>query len=101
MTLALPPDLVLRLGRDVPAEFPEALRQLSDPELQALLARIDPMPDSVRGSGAEDWADFTDRMHYVADLFRCYQEGPQLFHPPFTPEQVRELKAGRKLDGRL
>ncbi|MGH8068772.1 MAG: hypothetical protein ACRERE_26770 [Candidatus Entotheonellia bacterium] len=101
MTLALPPDLVLRLGRDVPAEFPEALRQLSDPELQALLARIDPMPDSVRGSGAEDWTDFTDRMHYVADLFRAFQEVPQLFHPPFTPEQVRELKAGRKPDGRL
>jgi hypothetical protein len=101
MTLALPPDLVLRLGRDVPAEFPEALRQLSDPELQALLARIDPMPDSVRGSGAEDWADFADRMHYIADLFRCYQERPPLFHPPFTPEQVRELKAGRKPDGRL
>jgi hypothetical protein len=101
MTLTLPPDQVLRLGRDVPADFPEALRQLSDPELQALLARIDPTPGSVRESGADDWADFADRMHFITDLFRCYQEGLQLFDPPFTPEQVEALKVGRKPDGRL
>ena len=81
----IPPDEVRRLGRDVPGEFPEALRQLSHPELQALVARIDPNPDSVRRSGAEDWADVGDRMHYVADLFRCYLERTQLFQPPFSP----------------
>jgi hypothetical protein len=101
MTLTLPPDQVLRLGRDVPAEFPEMLRQLTSPELQALLARIDPTANSVRESGTDDWSDLNDRMHFIADLFRVYQEGPQLFHPSFTPEQVQAIKAGRKPEGRL
>jgi hypothetical protein len=101
MTLSLPPDLVLRLGRDLPVEFPETLRQLSHPELQALLPRIDPTLDSVQQSGAEDWADFNDRMHFIADLFRAYAEYPQLFDPAFMPDQVLEIKAGRKPTGRL
>jgi hypothetical protein len=85
MTLTLPLDQVLRLGRDVLAEFPVMLRQLDHPELRALLCRIDPDPDSGHGSGAEDWSDFADRMHYVADLVRIYQDRSQLFHPPFIP----------------
>jgi hypothetical protein len=101
MTLTLPPDQVLRLGRDVPADFPEMLRQLTSPELQALLARIDPTANSVRESGTDDWSDLNDRMHFIADLFRVYQEGPQLFHPSFTPEQVLAIKAGRQPEGRL
>jgi hypothetical protein len=101
MTLSLPPDLVLRLGRDLPIVFPEMLRQLSHPELQALLARIDPTLDSVQQSGADDWADFSDRLHFIADLFRAYATYPQLFDPVFTPAQVLAIKAGRKPDGRL
>jgi hypothetical protein len=42
-----------------------------------------------------------ERLHYVADLFRAYQEGPQLFHAPFTREQMQEIKAGRKPVGQL
>jgi hypothetical protein len=40
-------------------------------------------------------------LHLIADLFRAYQEGPQLFHPSLTPEQVQAIKAGRKPEGRL
>jgi hypothetical protein len=54
----------------------------------------------VRGSGADNWSDLNDRMHFIADLFRAYQEWPQLFDPAFTPAQVLEIKAGRKPDGR-
>jgi hypothetical protein len=79
--LTLPPDLVLRLGRDVPADFPELLRQLSLAELLALLARIDPTPDSVRQSGTDDWSNFADRMHFITDLFRAYQEYPPICTP--------------------
>jgi hypothetical protein len=55
----------------------------------------------VRDSGAGDWAELAERLHYVADLFRAYQEGPQRFHAPFTREQMQEIKAGRKPVGQL
>jgi hypothetical protein len=101
MTLALPPDLVLRLGRDLSGEFPEMLQQLSHAELLGLLARIDSTPGSMAQSGTDNWSDLNDRMHFIADLFRAYQEWPQLFDPAFTPAQVLEIKAGRKPEGRL
>src|SRR3712207_7486449 len=41
----------------------EALRHIDDPELRALLREVDPTPDNAQGSGAEDWADFYDRIH--------------------------------------
>ena len=101
MTLALPPDLVLRLGRDVPLEFPELLRQLGHAELQVLLARLDPTPDNRKGSGTDDWSDLADRMHFIADLFRAYQEYTHLFNPAFTAAQVLAIKAGRRPEGPL
>jgi hypothetical protein len=101
MTIQLPPDLQVRLGQDLTAGFPEILRQLSDPELRGLLEQLDPTPDSTVGSGALDWADLPDRLHFIIDLFRCYQESAELFTAPFTPEQTAELKAGRLPPGRL
>lgn len=101
MTLTLPRGVRLRLGEDLNAQFPETLRELSNPDLLALLARLDPTPDSLRGSGAADWADLPERLHYIIDLFRCYQETADLFDPPFTPAQVAELVAGRLPDGDL
>jgi hypothetical protein len=73
----------VRLGDDLQAAFPASLAHLSDPELLALLARIDPTPDSVRESGAGDWASLPERMHFIADLFRFYQECADLFDAPF------------------
>lgn len=101
MTIGLPPDVILHLGQDLPAEFPPSLKQIALPDLQALLARIDPTPDSTRGSGAVDWSALPDRLHYIIDLFRCYHEYAALFDPPFAPEQVAALKAGRLPEGRL
>ena len=62
---------------------------------------LDPRVVFERTSDADDWSDLNDRMHFIADLFRAYQEWPQLFDPAFTPAQVMEIKAGRKPDGRL
>jgi hypothetical protein len=73
----------VRLGDDLQAAFPASLAHLSDPELLALLARIDPTPDSVRESGAGDWASLPERMPFLADLFRSYQECADLFDAPF------------------
>jgi hypothetical protein len=101
MTIRFPPDWVVKLGDDLQAGFPASLRQIDDPDLRALLARVDPTPDSTSGSGAADWADLPDRLHFIADLFRCFQETPELFEAPFNPEQTAALKAGRMPQGRL
>jgi hypothetical protein len=101
MTIHLPPDLLIRLGDDLTAGFPETLRQLVDPDLRDLLDRFDPTPDSLAGSGVLDWADLPDRLHFIIDLFRCYQESRELFDAPFSPQQVAELKAGRLPAGPL
>jgi hypothetical protein len=37
-------------------------------------ARYAGQPKAKRESGADDWSDLNDRMHFIADLFRAYQE---------------------------
>jgi hypothetical protein len=101
MALALPGGEVLDLGQDLPARFPPLLAELSHPELLALLRLVDPTPDSLLGTAARDWADLPDRMHYIADMFRCHAQRADLLDPPFTAEQVAELVAGRRPAGRL
>jgi hypothetical protein len=101
MTLNLPSGVRVRLGDDLPAGFPASLQQIVNPELKALLERLDPTADSTLGSGARDWADLPDRLHFIIDLFRCYQENRDLLEPPFTPEQTQALKAGKLPEGKL
>jgi hypothetical protein len=101
MVLTLPDEVRLRLGDDLKAGYPEALKRIANPDLRALLGQIDPTPDSLRETGAVDWADLAERLHFIADLFRCYAEWPDLREPPFTPDQVAALKDGRVPDGRL
>lgn len=85
MELGFPKGIVLHLGKDLKANFPPHLQQLTHPELIDLLTKIDPTPDSLAGTGAVDWADLHDRLHFIADLFRCYHETPGLLSPPFDP----------------
>jgi hypothetical protein len=101
MAIHLPPDLTLRLGADLTAGFPDLLRKLVDPELLALLAQVDPTPDSLVDSGVLDWGNFPDRLHFIVDLFRCYQESRDLFDAPFSPAQAAKLKAGQMPSGPL
>ncbi len=101
MTLTLPNGVRLRLGQDLEQKFPPSLRELHHPELRALLAQLDPTPDSIRDTGALDWADLSERLHFIIDLFRSYQEAPELFEPPFTGEQISALKAGHLPVGEL
>jgi hypothetical protein len=100
MTLSLPGQ-TLSLGLDVPGSFPADLETIDNPELAALLGRIDPTPDTTRGSGADDWSDLAQRIHFIADLFRVYQQRPELLSEPFTAEQVVVIKAGGRPAGRL
>ena len=101
MMLEMPHYNRIRLGDDLAASFPPILQQLADPDLLVLLSQIDPTPDSQRESGAEYWGDLPDRLHFIADMFRCYQASPELLEPPFNEEQVTALKGGRLPAGRL
>ena len=91
----------VRLGRDLRVEFPPDLESLEDPVLKEVVAAIDPDPESSRGTGTDDWADFDQRMHFIADYFRAYQQSPRIFDPPFSRTQVQHIKAGRRPPGWL
>ncbi len=95
MTLSLSGGRVLRLGQDLSASFPASLNTLTMSEALELIRRIDPTLDSTHESGAEDWANLSDRMHFIVDFFRCFHEDPRLFDHPFTEAQIEEAKAGR------
>ncbi len=101
MSIELPPGRRLRLGQDLAEDFPAVLRRITNPDLAALLAQIDPTPDSPAASGAAYWGDLVDRLHFIADLFRCFHTSAALFEPPFTPEQTAVLDQGGLPTGRL
>ena len=101
MTLTVPPDNRLHLGHDLVAVYPAHLQQLADQDLLSLLAKIDPTPDSLLQSGAADWADLPERMHYITELFRCYHETESLFDSAFSVEQLAELRNGKIPEGPL
>ena len=42
-----------------------------------------------------------ERIHFIADFFRVYQERPTLLSDPFTAEQVAVIKSGGRPPGRL
>lgn len=81
MVLELPGE-ALRLGRDLTGEFPPNLATITLPECRAVLARFDATPDSMRASGTQDWTNLTERMHFIADLFRSRQTNKRLFEAP-------------------
>ena len=85
LTLHFPRGRTLRLGRDLQADFPDDLNRLTRPELLALLAQVDPSPDSLAESGTIDWSDLPDRMHFITDLFRCFHAWDPLFDAPPAP----------------
>lgn len=101
MTLFIPDNEILKLGEDLKVGYPQELKTITNSKFKELLNKIDPTPDSVKDSGAEDWGDLADRIHFIADFFRAYFEHPQLYNSPFTDEQVKVLKAGQRPEGEL
>lgn len=100
------PDVTMRLGGDVPPlpdgrAFPIDVTSVENPRLLAILRELDASADSLRGSGARDWSVLSDRMNFIADVFRSRQQHPPLFHPPFTPQQVAEIDLGLLPEGPL
>ena len=101
MTLTLPPDSYLHLGDALLAPYPESLKNISNADLQALLKQLKPTADAIDGAGCTDWADLKQRIHFIANLFRCYHETNDLFTAPFTVEQLSEIRTGKIPEGRL
>ncbi len=101
MTIELPRSNRIQLGTDLAGSFPPALQKISNPDLKALLAEIDPTEDSLSESGAQYWGDLVDRLHFIADLFRCFQVTEELFAPPFSPEQTEKILNGKVPGGKL
>ena len=65
--------------------FPKTLATIEDRDLATLLdgpGGLDRTPDSLDGSAAHDWANLSDRMNFICDLFRSRQLDPELFEPP-------------------
>jgi hypothetical protein len=85
------------LGRHLPR--PRAA--VDNADLEALLARYEPVPPAVDDCAARDWSVLDQRMHYIAHLFRGYHDRRELATPPFTPQQVERLRAGELPDGDL
>lgn len=92
MSLEFPHGRRLRLGDDLTAAFPASLREIAGDDLRALLEKIDPTRDSLAETGARDWADLAERLHFIADMFRCYQEQADLLEPPFEEEEMAEIR---------
>ncbi len=79
MTITIPPNRVLALGKDLNMPFAVSLETIEDVELKSFLANVDPTGDSLQESGALEWSNFKERMHFIADLFRCCHENQDLF----------------------
>ncbi len=102
MTLDVPGE-TLKLARDVPRlpdgrRFPDALVEVSQPELAELLVAWDPTNGTAVESGAADWADLHQRMGYIVNLFRSRQQCATLGDAPFSDDQLRAMAGGRVPD---
>ena len=81
-------------GSDRRLAFPEALRHIANPKLQAVLTCYDLSDRRYNRTRARDWASFADRMNYITNLFRSRQRDEALFRSPWTPDEEASLLAG-------
>jgi hypothetical protein len=96
MSLEFPGGRTILLGRDLAGDFPPLLKVLNNPELLALLQRVDPTPDAFAATGARDWSRLPERMHLITDLFRATHQVKWIFESPFTEEQTAVIKRGQR-----
>jgi hypothetical protein len=105
MTLRLP-DGEIHLGRDLQKPpgrqlFPSALQSVEMDELRDMLATYHADGSTADESGAVDWADIPERMHFILTLFRARQQDSRLFEQPFSEAQRRDIAAGHMPRGAL
>jgi hypothetical protein len=90
----------IELGSDLQASpgqplFPQGLQTIELDDLRKLLAVYGADGNTARGSGAEDWADILERMHFILTLFRSRQRDGRLFGQPFSAEQRTAISRGQ------
>jgi len=105
MTLRLP-DGEIHLGKDLQRSpgrqlFPPDLQSVEMSELRDMLATYHADASTADESGAVDWADIPERMHFILTLFRARQQDSRLFEQPFSEAQRRAIAAGRIPQGAL
>ncbi|MEZ4925718.1 MAG: hypothetical protein R3A50_05545 [Saprospiraceae bacterium] len=93
MEIKLPSQSTIKLAQDLKAPFPENLKVIQHKDLNNLLTIIDPSPNSTAMSGALDWTNLKERVHFITDFFRCYQETADLFQAPFGKVEMQRLFA--------
>lgn len=71
-------------------QYPDALKDFQDRGTQRTWDGIDTHWWSNPTVGAENWANFDDRMTYIGELFRSKQNDPRLHNQPFTQEQKEQ-----------
>ena len=81
MTLWLPPEVVVRLGHELTGQYPPILQTITNADVLKILVEFGADDDGPSGSGALDWANFTQRMRFIASLFRVYAMDNSLFDP--------------------
>lgn len=57
--------------------------------------------DCLLQNGTADRAILAERMQYITELFRCYQESGELFYPSFTAIKVTVLNNQQIPEGEL
>ena len=68
--------------------YSEALRDIDDPGVARTLDAVD--GNFLLDDGAGNWADYDDRMDFIAELFRTRQDDARLHNAPFTEEQKQQ-----------
>ena len=101
MTLTLPPNKIIELSEDLIAPFPENLKTIKNTNVVEMLQRLRPTPDTIDGAGCKDWSELKERIHFIANLFRCYHETKDLFDDAFTADQLVVIESGGIPEGRL
>lgn len=76
-------------------DYPTALQVIDDRGVQNIWEQVEPDWDSNYTVGAENWADYDDRMTYIGELFRSNQNNERLFNEPFTEQQAQDKLAER------
>ena len=105
MTLRFP-EGEIHLGKDLRTSrgqklFSPALQTIELAELRSLLTAYKADGGGGLASGAADWADIPERMHFILTLFRARQQDRRLFEQPFSAGQQAEISAGRIPAGAL
>jgi len=100
------PSGILSLSRDVQSPvgvigFPAELKKLTDIRLVELAKQWDNSLDTLTGSAATNWARLEDRMGFIIDMFRSYQQNHSLYEAPFSPNQAAAIMAGLVPEGQL